>query len=96
LVVVVGFELRALYMLGRYSTTWTMPPSLFTLVVLGIGSHICWDWLGLGSSYLCFPRSCDDNTLPCLTFMFDMGSHELFTWAGLEFHSPPPQSPPPE
>jgi hypothetical protein len=42
LCVVVGgvwFELRASYLLGRYFTIWGMPPILFALVILEIGSH---------------------------------------------------------
>jgi hypothetical protein len=34
-----GYEVRALRLLGRCSTTWTMPPVLFVLVILGTGSH---------------------------------------------------------
>jgi ABC-type uncharacterized transport system permease subunit len=37
---IVGFEFRALHMLGRHSTTWAMPPVLFALVILWMGSHI--------------------------------------------------------
>jgi hypothetical protein len=35
-----GFELRALPLLGRCSTTWAMLPALFALVIFQIGSHI--------------------------------------------------------
>jgi hypothetical protein len=34
--VVLGFELRALYLLGRYKATWAMPPPFF-------GSSYFWD-----------------------------------------------------
>jgi hypothetical protein len=31
--VVLGFELKALDLLGKHSTTWTRPPSLFALII---------------------------------------------------------------
>jgi hypothetical protein len=34
-----GFELRALYLVGRCFTTEAMPPALFTLVILDMGSR---------------------------------------------------------
>jgi ABC-type uncharacterized transport system permease subunit len=36
---VLVFELRALYLLGRFSATWAIPPVLLALVILEIGSH---------------------------------------------------------
>jgi hypothetical protein len=36
---VVGFELRALNLIGRHFTTSAMPPALFTLVIFLIRSH---------------------------------------------------------
>jgi hypothetical protein len=33
------FELRALHLLSRHSTTWATPPALFALVILEIGCY---------------------------------------------------------
>jgi hypothetical protein len=35
----VGSELRASQLIDRHSTTGAMPPALFALVILEIGSH---------------------------------------------------------
>jgi hypothetical protein len=37
--VVLGFELSVLSLVGRHSITLVMPPTLFALVILEIGSH---------------------------------------------------------
>jgi hypothetical protein len=37
--VTLGFELRALNLLGRHSTACHLPPDLSALVILEIGSH---------------------------------------------------------
>jgi hypothetical protein len=37
--VVLGFELRALCLLDRHSTTGAMPPTLFALIIFDIVSH---------------------------------------------------------
>jgi hypothetical protein len=37
---VLGFELRALHLLGSWSTTLAITSALFALVVLEIGSHV--------------------------------------------------------
>jgi hypothetical protein len=70
LVVVLGFELRALYLLGRSSTAGTMPPALFALIILDIGSCFlprpAWTsiFLCYTSRGLPFPASfCSDGVL---------------------------------
>jgi hypothetical protein len=47
--VVLGFELRALNLLGRYSTTWTIPQPFLLQVFLEIGSQM-YAQAGLDSS----------------------------------------------
>jgi hypothetical protein len=37
LLVLVGFELKVLSLLGRHSITWATPPALFALVILEMG-----------------------------------------------------------
>jgi hypothetical protein len=37
---VLGFEFRALHLLGRWSPTWASPLALFALVISGTRSHI--------------------------------------------------------
>jgi hypothetical protein len=50
---VLQIELRALYLLGKHSTTWAMHPVLLALVCFLIGSHaFVQAGLGLGSSHL--------------------------------------------
>jgi hypothetical protein len=39
-------------LLGRFNSNWTMPSTLFVLVILELGSHFM---PGPLSSYLCFP-----------------------------------------
>jgi hypothetical protein len=56
---VLGFELRALHLPGRCSTTWAILPTLFIFriflfVFLNWVSHLCPGWPRLWSSYLCF------------------------------------------
>jgi hypothetical protein len=61
---VLEFELRALHLVGRCSTT---PTVLFALVIfLKQDLTLHWGLPGLQSSYLCFPHSRDDrHTPPC-------------------------------
>jgi hypothetical protein len=54
LVAVLGFELRASYLLG---TTWATPRSFCFSWFLNRVSHLCLGWPGLQSSYLHFPHS---------------------------------------
>jgi hypothetical protein len=50
--VVLGFELGIWHLLGRCSNTGAMPPALFALVILGIGSHIfVWASLDHNTTY---------------------------------------------
>jgi hypothetical protein len=51
-----GFELKALHLLGRHYTFWAMPPALFALVIFLIERP--------RSSYLHFPCSWDDRYTP--------------------------------
>jgi hypothetical protein len=61
----VGVELRAPCLLGRDSTTWSMMPALFALVILGIGSHIyAWVHVDCNSPTLCFLHRLDDRSAP--------------------------------
>jgi hypothetical protein len=71
---VLGFELKALHLLGRHSITWAMPPTLFT-VIFQIRSPICvcLGWPGLQSSYLRFLLSWDNRYVPLCP---------AFTWLG--------------
>jgi hypothetical protein len=39
--VVLGFELKTLHLLGRHSTGWAMPPALSALIILEIESCFC-------------------------------------------------------
>jgi hypothetical protein len=41
--VVLGFELRVLYLIGRHSATWATPPTLF-LYFRNRVLHLCPDW----------------------------------------------------
>jgi hypothetical protein len=59
-----GFELRALHLLDRCSTTSGMPPALFALVILETGFHF-------------LPRLTwtSDFMFPAFTGMTDLGHH---------------------
>jgi hypothetical protein len=67
---VLGFELRDLYLVGRHSSTWAMLPALFALVIL---------------EGLTFCPGCLDNDLPILDFLSSLGwqawaPHPAFTY----------------
>jgi fumarate reductase subunit D len=86
LLVLLGFDLRALNLLSSHSATWATPSALFTFVVL-IGPHcLCRGWPGLQSSYLHFLSRWDDRCVPsCPAFIgLRWGSFKLFALAGLE------------
>jgi hypothetical protein len=62
---VLGFEFRALHLLGRSSTTWVTPPALFCLSYFSDReSCFCWDGLEPPSSYLCLLCSCNYRREP--------------------------------
>jgi hypothetical protein len=54
---IVGFELRVLCLLGRWSTTWVTPPTTFAFsYFLHKVLFLCQGHPGPQSSYLCFPQ----------------------------------------
>jgi hypothetical protein len=63
---VVGVEFRALCLLGRCSTTWTMPPAVFSFSYFfrqGL-TFLLWGWPGAWSSYLYLTCSWDHRCVP--------------------------------
>jgi hypothetical protein len=61
-------ELRALYLVGRCSTTWATNPTLFALVNFSNKAvKFCLGWTGHHCMYLYLPCSWDYNlATPCL------------------------------
>jgi hypothetical protein len=55
-------------LLGRHSTTWVMPPALFTLVILDVVLAFCSGWPGPWFSYF---------TVPAITGMTEVCSTML-------------------
>jgi hypothetical protein len=102
-VTVLGFELRALHLLGRLSSTWTTPLGLFALVIFERGSPCIPGRPGLCSSYFRLPASWSDRHMLLHTcyhtqaFPLEMGGSHKFggEWAQPDLeHSPPNLSPP--
>jgi hypothetical protein len=81
-----GVELRGSPWLGRHATSWATLPVLFALVVFELEFWSLYAWAGLD----CHPPICVsqrrwDHKCTChLTqLLVEMGSCELFVWAGL-------------
>jgi hypothetical protein len=87
--VLLGFELKTLYMPDQQSATWAMLPTLscFSYTFNGILSF-CPDQPGLQSFYLCFLCNWDDKcSSPCPTFIaWDVLSLS-FCWADFKLWS---------
>jgi hypothetical protein len=86
---VLELELRASSLLGRYSTTWAIPPGLFVLVILETRSHFCPGQPGSQASYSMLPTIAGMTgtcNMPSF-FLLRWGSHKLFffAWAGLDY-----------
>jgi hypothetical protein len=71
------FELRALHLLGRQSTTGVMPPALFALVLLLLLLLIA----VLGLELRAFTLS---HSASHVVGFFEIGSHELISRANFE------------
>jgi hypothetical protein len=79
LVVVLGFKLRTLSLMGRCFTTWATRPALFDLVTLETGS--CFlprlAWISILLCYTSHHSQDDRHITPCPVFSVKMGSCEL-------------------
>jgi hypothetical protein len=92
--VVLGIEFRALHSQSRCSTTWATPTPLFVLVMLEIGSCFLPDHPGLRSFYFKLPAVAGlTGTHHCAQLLVEIGSHKIFTKAGLELRSSCSQPP---
>jgi hypothetical protein len=84
--VVLGFEFRASWLLGKLSNTWTMTPALFPLFIFEIGFCFLprlpepWFYYFKRPSTVGMTGTCHHTQL----LLVKMGSLEFFAWAGLE------------
>jgi hypothetical protein len=82
---VLGFELSALYLLGRRSTTWATPSALWVLVIFEIGSCIVLVQSGSDSSiYVSSVHRIIDLCHHTQFLLVEMGSLQLFDQDSLE------------
>jgi hypothetical protein len=80
-----GFEFRALCLLGRYSTGWVTPPAVFARVIFAIVLLFAWACLDCNPPTFASCHKWDDRCIPpCSAFSVEMGSYKLFflglTW----------------
>jgi hypothetical protein len=84
---VLGFELRTLHLLSRYSTTWVIPPALLLWVIFEIGYHFILRPPWTTILRFMFSHSWDDKCMPpCPTF-YSLRCHKQFAQAGFELWS---------
>jgi hypothetical protein len=81
--VILGFELRALHLLGRYSTSWLMPPVLLFLVIFEMES--CFLPKQVWTTVLLFYTFChswdDRYVTPCPAFPLRWGLEVRSSWS---------------
>jgi hypothetical protein len=88
--VVLGFELRASYWLGRWSTAWAMAPSPFALAVFQAGSHV-FAQAGLDCNPLTYCLRCSwdhRHTPPCRAYWLRWGFMNFSPWLALTLDPP--------
>jgi hypothetical protein len=88
---VLGFELRALYFLGKSSTTWAMPPTLFALVNFWVGSWVFAQGAGFEPqfSYLFLFHSWDHRwEPPCPSSLVIWGLTNILSRLALNYYLP--------
>jgi hypothetical protein len=78
---VLGVEFRAWSLLGLCSTAWAMPPALFALTILAIGSHFAQASLFMLSAITRMAGTCHYIQ----PFSIEMESHKCFclSWPGI-------------
>jgi hypothetical protein len=86
-----GVWTRALCVLGRCSTTWTIPPPLSALIIIQIVSQVLWPpWPEPWSFYLCFSCSWNDrHKIPYPTYWLRSGCLTNFFTELASNHDPP-------
>jgi hypothetical protein len=93
---VLGFAPRALCLLKRCSTAWSMTPALFALVILEIGSHFfCEGCMGHHPPILCVMLllGWQEHAIRPTFFLLRLNLTNFFAEVGLELQFSLPQLP---